>query len=129
MSRPNPAIETTVLLVDDDNTLRNVLGRLLSRRGYRVIEAVGARPALRIIEAESVDIIVSDIQMSDGDGFELIQKLRASESAKPPLIFMSGGVMLSDAEIKALGAALFLQKLVSPSELLSAIAGLVSEAA
>ena len=83
-----------LLLVDDhEDTLRG-MSLLLARRGYRVLEAGTKRQAQQIAEQEPFDLLISDIGLPDGTGYELvaaIQKIR-----KVPAIALSGYGMESD---------------------------------
>lgn len=124
-----PTLATkTILVVDDDNTMRWILVSVLKRKGYVIVEAHGAHHALELLQTESVDLIISDIQMPGGDGFELIRTLRSS-SVHPPLIFMSGGVELNEFDLKDLGASHFLTKPVATHDLLRAIQVVLDKAA
>jgi CheY-like chemotaxis protein len=66
-----------VLLVEDDDDSRNLLGLILGRYGARVIPASSAAEALHSFQETAPDIIISDIGMVEGDGYALLRKLRA----------------------------------------------------
>lgn len=61
----------TILLVDDEAALLRMATKFLTRKGYKVLEAEGARQALDILGKEPVDLIVSDIIMPDMSGYQL----------------------------------------------------------
>src|SRR6185436_18273502 len=65
-----------VLLVEDDDDSRKLLGTMLKRYGARVTAAKSAAEALRVFEDDLPDVMVSDIGMPDQDGYELVRKLR-----------------------------------------------------
>jgi cobalt-zinc-cadmium efflux system membrane fusion protein len=73
----NAANATTILIVDDDDSIRQVLGRVLSRDGYRVLLAADAAEALRLAEAHRPDLALLDLSLPDGDGVELASALHA----------------------------------------------------
>ena len=82
-----------VLLVDDDRTLRTVLGMQLEQMGYEVVEAAHGREALDILEqgSEEIDIILLDREMPVMDGMEFITKIKAeSRFSKIPVIMATG---------------------------------------
>lgn len=79
----------SVLLVDDEPELRNAMGFGLRARGYRVFEASGAREALAFLAKNRVQILITDYNMPDGDGFELLAGL--AELADPPFAVMVSG--------------------------------------
>jgi CheY-like chemotaxis protein len=70
----------TVLVVDDDEDVLEALGIVLSDRGARVLTAAGVDEALRLIDAEPLDILVSDIGMPAKDGYDLIRAVRSREA-------------------------------------------------
>lgn len=62
---------TRILLVDDDDQVRDVLGRLLERRGYAVHTASGADSAYALLSEQAVDAVVIDLNMPDIPGHAL----------------------------------------------------------
>jgi two-component system, chemotaxis family, sensor kinase CheA len=80
-----------VLLVDDSAFFRNMLAPVLKAAGYRVATAESAAEALALIKrGERFDIVLTDIEMPDMDGFELTQALRADPgTAELPVIALS----------------------------------------
>ena len=66
-----------ILVVDDDPQVREVLSDGLAALGYPARTAGGAREALEIIERESIGLVLSDIDMPESDGFELLQRIKA----------------------------------------------------
>jgi CheY-like chemotaxis protein len=83
--------EETILLVEDDNEVRDVATRILRRNGYRVLEACNGADALRVCEAENspVDLIVTDIVMPEMGGSELAQRIRETQP-DARILFTSG---------------------------------------
>jgi CheY-like chemotaxis protein len=67
----------TILVVDDDDSTSVVLSRLLSRAGYTVHTADRISNALQVIERAPIDILISDIGLPDGTGFQLMRQVRA----------------------------------------------------
>src|SRR5262245_53688731 len=105
---------SSVLIVDDDAGLRETLRRMIDSVGYEVVCVEDAKAAISTIAAKTPDIIITDIYMPAGDGFELLNWLR-NNGVTIPVIAMSGsssGVgdydQLSMAE--RLGAAAVLDK-------------------
>jgi CheY-like chemotaxis protein len=81
----------TLLVVDDDATVRRVLQLSLERAGFRVLAAEHGVDALRLLDAETrpVDLILTDVVMPEMDGVTLAE--RVLERPDPPLlVFMSG---------------------------------------
>jgi two-component system cell cycle sensor histidine kinase/response regulator CckA len=98
--QPTASGRETVLLVEDEDAVRVVIGALLRRHGYQVIEAATPQGALEIFphHADAIDLLLTDIVMPDMNGPALAQRL---VSAKPGLriLFISG---YSDAAKSAL---------------------------
>jgi two-component system, cell cycle sensor histidine kinase and response regulator CckA len=78
-----------VLLVEDEDGVRRIASRLLSRRGFRVTEACDGAEALLRFEDAHVDLVVTDVVMPGMSGPELAERLRRVRP-KLPVVFMSG---------------------------------------
>src|SRR5262249_21279358 len=113
----------TVLLVEDDVSVRTLVGRTLRNAGYTVIEARDADHAVAIVERPDtpIDILLTDVVMPGMNGRELAEKL---ERARPgtPAVLMSG---YTDDEIIRHGissaSTLFIQKPFGPAALVAKI--------
>ena len=80
----------TVLLVDDDEVTRYLLGGELAKIGFRVLEARGGREAMSLIELDTPDAVILDISMPDMNGFEVLSQIRNSTSFRSlPVIIHS----------------------------------------
>lgn len=83
-------IRETILLVEDDAEVRNVLRLSLLKMGYRVLEAVNGRAALGLLEQDDpIDLLISDVVMEDIGGFELVSRLPRSRAALK-VLYISG---------------------------------------
>ena len=80
----------SVLVVDDEEDLREILRFELEDQGYNVLEADGVDEALSQLSKNHVDVVVSDIRMPERSGIELLKEIRIKHHDKPALIFMSG---------------------------------------
>lgn len=67
----------TILLVDDDEVLSQVFRRVLTRDGYRVVEAGSVGQAPDLTREDKPQLGLLDVSLPDGDGMELAKKLRA----------------------------------------------------
>lgn len=76
-----------VLVVEDEDSVRELVARILTENGYTVVEAAGVVGALRVFDRENAqfDLVVSDVVLSDGNGVDLIDQLR---SRKPTLAIL-----------------------------------------
>jgi two-component system, OmpR family, response regulator len=84
----SPSTPRSILVVDDDPKLREVVGYALGREGYAVSEARHGGDALALLAERSFDLLVVDVSMPEVDGFELIRRLRAAER-ETPVLFLS----------------------------------------
>lgn len=86
----NGGFMKTCLVVDDDGDMRTLLRELLQRMFIcRVVEAAGAWEALKVLDEEEVDVVISDLRMPHGSGVDLVQGLRDRDHAAPVVIFSS----------------------------------------
>jgi PAS domain S-box-containing protein len=118
-----------VLLVEDDDDSRKLLGTMLKRYGARVTSTKSAKEALTVFEGDLPDVLVSDIGMPDEDGYELIRKLRSAPPEKgglTPAIALTGYASRKDRE-RALAAGYHqhIAKPIEQADLIGAIAALV----
>jgi two-component system NtrC family response regulator len=79
----------TILVVDDEPNYRLVIGQLLESKGYNVVEAGSGREALDLFrERPEMDLVMTDITMPDGDGMELLTKIK-SERSEVPVVMLT----------------------------------------
>src|SRR5207302_1044106 len=80
-----------LLVVDDDESSRRSLSRLLTHLGYEVVVAANGREALDITGGQALDLILSDIKMPELDGFALLERLKQNDATRHvPVIMVSG---------------------------------------
>ncbi|MCI0596507.1 MAG: response regulator [candidate division Zixibacteria bacterium] len=68
--------ELKILVVDDEEMLRNLLARILEREGYAVSTASGGKQALAFLEKSNFQIMISDVKMPEMTGFELLKEVK-----------------------------------------------------
>lgn len=78
-SHSSEAMEVTVLIVDDSKSYRHLMATMLTKWGFSVCEAEDGACALRLLEQQSVHIVISDWEMPVMDGVELCQAIRRSD--------------------------------------------------
>jgi PAS domain S-box-containing protein len=113
----------TVLVVDDDPDSRALLSRLLGDAGARVLEAKSAAGGIGMLQADRVDVILSDIGMPEMDGFEFIRQVRSDSAGRhAPAIAVTAFARPEDRErCLAAGYQRYFAKPYSFTELASAI--------
>jgi PAS domain S-box-containing protein len=118
-----------VLLVEDDDDSRKLLGTMLRRYGARVTSTKSAAEAFSVFSHELPDVLISDIGMPDEDGYEFMRKLRAlprEKGGQTPAIALTGYASRKDRE-RALAAGYHqhVPKPIEQTEMVAAIAALV----
>jgi CheY-like chemotaxis protein len=109
-----------VLIVDDEEGDRLIAQAILARAGHETFFAHDGEEALRQFALQGIDIVLTDLQMPEVHGFELISVLRDFERP-PALVVMSGTGQFQLHMAEALGAKYTLQKPLDPRMLLDAI--------
>ncbi len=74
--REELSYKNRLLLIDDDKEIVKRLKKVLEKEGYEVIDACGAKDGLNIIENNKIDVVITDIQMEDMDGIEVLQRAK-----------------------------------------------------
>ncbi|MGE0173295.1 MAG: response regulator [Oligoflexales bacterium] len=110
-----------ILVVDDENLLREIISFDLTRKGYQVLEAGSGDEGLAVVQNQQVDLVISDVRMPSGTGIQLLDNLRAINPERPPFLFMTAFSDLSSEEAFDLGAEMFLRKPVEKDELLKTV--------
>jgi len=113
----------TILIVDDNETLRVALDEMLSKEGFIVLSAGNGLEALEYMDSVRPDIIVSDITMPEMDGYDFFDTVRShSDWLSIPFIFLTArGTKKEIISGKGLGAEDYLVKPIHRDELLSAV--------
>ncbi|HVS53911.1 MAG TPA: response regulator [Opitutaceae bacterium] len=115
----------SIIVVDDVESIQNLLRLWLEERGHVVACASSGRAASKRLRAEHFDLVVADVLMPDGDGIELINELKAKQPDARILAISGGGTHLRATDClmlaKGLGAHAVLQKPFNRQQLLHAI--------
>jgi two-component system chemotaxis response regulator CheY len=103
-------MEKNVLVVDDSATVRKFISVSLSMQGFKVVTACDGMDALEKLPSENVDLIITDLNMPNMDGFELIRSLRENPQYRDlPVIILSS---LNDTVSKETGSKLGIESYV-----------------
>lgn len=80
----------TILIVDDSKTVLTMIREALEQDGHRVLEALNGREALDVMEKDSPELVITDINMPEMDGLTLIQEIRQKpQHACTPILVVS----------------------------------------
>lgn len=110
----------TILVVDDDNSIVDLMRDFLEMEGFQVATANDAQQALKVIENQTIDAMILDIMMPGQNGFELCRQIRVENNV--PILFLSAR---SDDVDKIRGLALggddYIVKTASPGEIVARV--------
>jgi CheY-like chemotaxis protein len=118
-----------ILHVEDEAPNRALLRAVVGRaaddavRGATVVDAPDLRTARAVLDAQSVDLVLLDVRLPDGNGLDLARAIRDGEPPQPAVIVMSASVLPHEqAEALGSGARHFLAKPYAPARLVELVA-------
>tara|TARA_R110002072_G_scaffold118576_2_gene250403 strand:- start:5259 stop:5633 length:375 start_codon:yes stop_codon:yes gene_type:complete len=118
-----------VLIIDDENDIRDVFAEAFRLSGYEVCEAANGMAGLRVFDAEGPDVVVVDVFMPEKDGIETLLEIRM-KNRHVPIIAMSGGGASNHFQFldmtEKLGANLVLKKPILPRDLVTAASNCIA---
>ncbi|MEW5994286.1 MAG: response regulator [Candidatus Zixiibacteriota bacterium] len=100
----------SILIVDDEEMMRNLLDRILSREGYQVVTAGDGVAALEVLKSRKIDIIVSDMKMPRMNGFELLKAVKQDYPDIGVIIMTAYGDTYTVKDALLLGADEYITK-------------------
>ena len=109
--------QISVLVVDDEETPRDLLEKILQDEGYRVETAAGGEEALEKLRDDCYDLLISDIEMPRLNGFELLRRAKHDRPDMPVIVMTTNGDSLSIKDCLLLGADEFITKPFQSSEI------------
>jgi CheY-like chemotaxis protein len=116
----------SVLLIEDDESLRELLRITLIGAGYVVLEAINGRQGVQAFRKTPTDLVITDLYMPERDGLEVIEALRRTHPrVKVLAISGASGTMGYLPLAQSLGAVAVLQKPFAPSAFLHVVARLL----
>jgi DNA-binding response OmpR family regulator len=117
----------TVLVVDDEETVRDVVGQYLTREGFRVLTAGDGREVTGLVERESPDLVILDIMLPGIGGLEVCRAIRARRPT--PVILLTARSQETDRIVGLeLGADDYVTKPFSPRELVARVRAVLRRA-
>ncbi|RUG17989.1 response regulator [Pseudomonas aeruginosa] len=103
-------VSATLLIIDDDEVVRESLAAYLEDSNFKVLQALNGLQGLQIFESEQPDLVICGLRMPQIDGLELIRRIRQTASETPIIVLSGAGVMSDAVEALRLGAADYLIK-------------------
>jgi two-component system nitrogen regulation response regulator NtrX len=117
-----------ILVVDDENDIRELVREILSEEGYAVETAGNAAEARAACAREAPDLVLLDIWMPDTDGISLLREWQQTQALTAPVVMMSGhGTVETAVEATRLGAVDYVEKPLSLAKLLRTVQRAIDE--
>ncbi|MGO2306204.1 MAG: two-component system response regulator GlrR [Providencia sp.] len=110
-----------LLLVDDDPSLLKLLGMRLSSEGFRIVTAESGPEALKVLQKEKIDLVISDLRMDEMDGMALFDEIQKAHPNMPVIILTAHGSIPDAVAATQRGVFSFLTKPVDKDALYKAI--------
>lgn len=99
-----------ILIVDDEDGMRRLLGRVLTREGYETSTVGSGAEALRLVANERFDLVVTDIKMPEMDGLQLLEELKEYEPSLPIIVMTAYGTIENAVQALRFGAYDYIAK-------------------
>ena len=110
-----------ILIVDDKEMMRDSVATMLARKGHTVIVAAGARAALAKLAERPFEVVITDLQMPEMDGLEMLAEVRRHDEQLPVVFMTAYGTVETAVAAMKRGAFDYLTKPFSGDELLVAV--------
>ena len=117
----------TIMIVDDEKMIRELLGTTLGREGYNTIAVESGLEALKILESQHVDAVVSDIQMDGMDGLALLKAIKSKYADLPVMMISGYSNKYNKNDVNDVGADGYITKPFKNFEILKAIQNILSK--
>ncbi len=111
----------SILVVDDDSSLRRVVVYQLEQEGYRVTGAASGAEAIEAVRGGGVDLLITDVMMPGMDGLELVDRVRASAPDVVPIVITAHGDVATAVRAMQSGAFDFVEKPFTRERLLASV--------
>lgn len=118
----------TVLIADDSEMIVKALGFMIKKAGYTVLSADDGKNALHFFDGRNIDLLITDLNMPNMGGEELIQKIRSKESYRfmPIMLFVADDDREREEFIKTSGATMVFDKKDISGKILPTIKSILS---
>lgn len=99
-----------ILVIDDEQSIRDLLNTLLRRKGYDVVLAESGRKGLELFRRERPDVIVLDLKMPGMDGLTVLQQVRSLDLRQPVIVLTGAGTAEAEQQVRALEVTEYVEK-------------------
>jgi len=111
-----------ILVVDDDENIREIIREILSMAGHHVVLSSDGEEALRLFYDQEFDLVMTDLGMPGISGWDVTRKIKGTHPEKPVVIISGWGAQLSEEEIKTNKVDLVVSKPFSLDQILQVTA-------
>jgi DNA-binding response OmpR family regulator len=121
---------TSILIIEDEEDIRDFAARVLELEGYRVFQAVNGGEGLRMLRQHPVSLVLLDLRLPDYDGWTLLEELKDDPqlSMVPVVMFTASAGMSRRSQAMAIGAVEYLVKPLSAARLKETVHGVLARA-
>jgi CheY-like chemotaxis protein len=119
--------EASILLVDDEAILLEIMAEWFQRLAGRVFCAADGAQALEVLAAQKIDLVITDVRMPAMDGINLLKQIKANRQHAPRVIFVTGFADIELRDAFDLGAEALLEKPIENDDLIHAVERSLSE--
>ena len=99
-----------VLVIDDEQGIRDTLDTILGRKGYDVLLANGGRKGLELFRRERPEVVVLDLKMPEMDGMAVLQQIRHLNPGQPVIILTGADIPSMEEQLRTYGVSEFVEK-------------------
>src|SRR5437868_1061194 len=99
-----------ILVIDDEQGIRNLLDTLLRMKGYDVVLAASGRKGVELVRRERPDVVVLDLNMPEMGGIAVLQQIRTLKPDQPVIVLTGAGTPEKEQQVHALGVQEFVEK-------------------
>jgi len=100
----------TILVIDDEPGIRDLLDTLLSRKGYDVVLADNGQKGLEVFRRARPDVIVLDLKMPGMNGVTVLQQIRSLNPTQPVIVLTGAATPESEQQVRTLGVTEYVEK-------------------
>ncbi len=103
-------MNSTVLIIDDEEKLRNLLSRIVKSEGFEVVEASDCKTGLKRIEQNNIDVVLCDVKLPDGNGVDLTHQIKLKSPSSEVILLTAFGNISDGVQAMKNGAFDYLVK-------------------
>ncbi|MDM7915710.1 MAG: sigma-54 dependent transcriptional regulator, partial [Candidatus Eisenbacteria bacterium] len=118
--------KTSILIIDDEESMRRFLTVLLEKEGHRVVSSSTGRAALALLEEESFDLVITDLKMPDATGIQILEAVKQKSVETPVVILTAYASTASAIEALNKGAYQYIEKKAKNDEILLVVRNALS---